>query len=146
MKYSVFLLSILVMSCSHHGHHSGHHKNGDGKMCHHRQKGVYFISPKDGETVAQKFTVRFGVDGMQVRPAGELIESTGHHHLIVNDKFVEKGQVVGRDETHLHFGLGQSETELKLKPGKHTLTLQFADGAHMSYGDKWSQTISIDVK
>ena len=50
------------------------------------------------------------------------------------------------DDTHIHFGKGQTETELKLAPGKHTLTMQFADGAHRSYGPDLSSTISVTVK
>ena len=63
-----------------------------------------------------------------------MLEGTGHHHLIVDGKAVPKGSVVPADATHMHFGKGQTETTLKLPPGKHTLTLQFADGAHQSYG------------
>jgi hypothetical protein len=29
---------------------------------------------------------------------------------------------------------------------RHTLTLQFADGAHRSYGPKWAATLTVNVK
>lgn len=83
---------------------------------------------------------------MRVHPAGELIEGTGHHHLIVNGPAIATGQVVPADERHIHYGLGQTETELKLVPGDYQLTLQFADGAHVSYGPKMSQTIRVSVR
>jgi hypothetical protein len=54
--------------------------------------------------------------------------------------------VVGADATHIHFGKGQEETELELEPGEYTLTLQFADGFHRSYGEKMSTTIKITVE
>jgi hypothetical protein len=54
--------------------------------------------------------------------------------------------MVMKDSTHLHFGKGQTVDTLKLSPGTHTLTLQFADGTHMSYGKDWSSTITITVK
>ena len=45
---------------------------------------VYFISPKNGETIRGPITVRFGLSGMGVAPAGTVAENTGHHHLIVD--------------------------------------------------------------
>ena len=107
---------------------------------------VYFITPKNNDTVEGEFTVKFGLKGMQVKPAGELVKGTGHHHLLIDDAPIEKGQVVINDNMHLHFGKGQTETKVSLPPGKHTLTMQFADGAHLSYGSKMSATITVNVK
>jgi len=109
---------------------------------------VFFVEPKDGATVATKFTVKMGLEGMKLKKAGEDVDNIleGHHHLVVDGKPVPQGQVVPTDATHLHFGKAQTEAELTLAPGKHTLTLQFADGAHRSFGDKMSQTIHITVK
>ena len=66
--------------------------------------------------------------------------------MIVDGAPTPAGQVIPADETHLHFGKGQSETEVKLKPGPHTLTLQFADGIHRSYGSQLATTINVTVK
>jgi hypothetical protein len=30
--------------------------------------------------------------------------------------------------------------------GKHTLTLQFANALHESYGPKWASSVTLDVK
>ena len=54
-----------------------------------------------------------GVEGMQMRPAGPLVERAGHHHLIVDGKPIEAGKPVPADATHVHFGKGQTETTLK---------------------------------
>ena len=107
---------------------------------------VHFTKPLDKEVVAQTFKVEFTVDGMAVEKAGAPKEGTGHHHLIIDGKAVEKGQIVPKDETHKHFGDGSTSTTISLKPGKHTLTLQFADGTHKSYGEEYSTTISVEVK
>lgn len=107
---------------------------------------VFFIAPKDGATVGQKVKVKFGVEGMMVQPAGPQAPNTGHFHLIVDGTAVAKGQVVPKDATHIHYGKGQVEDVVKLAPGPHSLTVQFADGAHMSYGEDMSQTIHITVK
>ena len=108
---------------------------------------IYFISPKDGETVTSPVHIKFGIKGMKVRPAGEDAndKTSGHHHLIIDGETVPEHQVVSSDATHLHYGKGQTETVVKLLPGKHKLTLQFADGAHRSYGPEMSSTIEITV-
>lgn len=109
---------------------------------------VWFMEPKDHSTVAQTFKVKMGVEGRKVCMAGkETADKTcGHHHIIVDGKFIPEGTVVPSDATHLHFGKAQTETELTLTPGVHTLTLQFADFAHRSYGEKLSSTITVNVK
>lgn len=111
-------------------------------------EGVSFLAPKSGATVEKTFKVKFALKGKKLRPAGQdaTDKKSGHHHLIVDGSFVPEGQVVPTDETHLHFGKAQKETELTLAPGKHTLTLQLADGAHLSYGEAFSKTIEITVK
>lgn len=107
---------------------------------------VHFTKPHDKEVVPPTFQVEFAVEGMTVAKAGDLKEGTGHHHLIIDGKPVAKGQVVPKDETHKHFGDGATSTSVTLKPGKHTLTLQFADGTHKSYGEEASSTITVEVK
>jgi hypothetical protein len=110
------------------------------------KNGVYFVNLKDGDVVKSPVIVQMGVTGMMVEPAGTLNEGKGHHHLIVDGSYVEKGEMVMKDETHLHFGKGQTVDTLTLSPGQHTLTLQFADGMHKSYGKDWSNTIKITVQ
>ncbi len=119
------------------------HEGACSKSC---SLGPYFISPKDGDTVSSNFTVKMGIKGMKVHKAGDLIDGTGHHHLIIDGEYVAENEVVPADDKHIHFGKGQTETMVSLKPGKHTLTLQFADGHHQSYGKIMSRTISVTVK
>ena len=109
---------------------------------------VYIISPKDGATVGENVTVRFGLKGMGVAPAGVDKEKTGHHHLLVDMKDLPSaGQPIPKDETHLHFGGGQTETTLTLKPGTHTLQLELADQNHIPFDPALvSKKITIHVK
>jgi hypothetical protein len=107
---------------------------------------VYFIEPKDGATVSSPVHVKFGVEGMKVAPAGTMGDNSGHHHLLIDGGPVQKGLVIPADDKSIHFGKGQTETDVKLPPGDHTLTMQFADGAHRSYGPEMSQTIKVHVK
>ncbi len=111
-----------------------------------KDSGVYFVNLKNGDTVTSPVIVQMGVKGMSVEPAGVYNAGKGHHHLIIDGSFTEKGQMVMKDSTHLHFGKGQTADTLKLSPGQHSLTLQFADGMHRSYGKDWSNTITITVK
>ncbi|SAL74442.1 rod shape-determining protein RodA [Caballeronia terrestris] len=107
---------------------------------------VFFVEPKDGATVTSPVHVKFGVEGMQIAPAGTTTENTGHHHLLIDGGPLQKGLAIPADEKSLHFGKGQTEADVKLPPGDHTLTLQFGDGAHRSYGPEMSQTIKVHVK
>lgn len=108
--------------------------------------GVYFVSPHDGATVTSPFKVEFGVKGMAIKPAGAQVPGSGHHHLLVNRESIASGQSIPADDVHLHFGKGQSETEVKLPPGSYMLTLQLGDGLHLSYGKDMSSSIHVTVK
>lgn len=108
-------------------------------------KKVYFISPADGASVKSPVKIIMGVEGMTVAEAGQVVEGVGHHHLIIRGGPVGAGEIVPKDDTHIHFGKGQKDAEIKLEPGNYTLTLQFADGAHKSYGPEMSSTIHITV-
>jgi Domain of unknown function (DUF4399) len=107
---------------------------------------VYFAQPTDGASVSNPVHVVFGLDGMKIAPAGTMTEGTGHHHLLIDGKPLQKGEVIAATDKSLHFGKGQTETDLTLPPGDHTLTLQFGDGAHRSYGPEMSKTITVHVK
>ena len=106
---------------------------------------VFFTEPKDGVEITGPVKVVMGVEGMQIKPAGEVVEGTGHHHILINQDFMPPGQVIPTDDTHKHFGKGQTEAELDLPPGDYKLTLQFADGLHRSMGKDLSATINIKV-
>lgn len=107
---------------------------------------VSFVEPVDGATVSSPFKVKFAVNGMEVRPAGDMAANTGHHHLLINASPIKAGEAVPADATHIHYGKGQTETEVTLPPGNYTLTMQFANGLHQSYGEAMAKTIKVTVK
>jgi hypothetical protein len=108
---------------------------------------AYIISPKDGDVVKNPFTVRFGLKGMGIAPAGTEIENTGHHHLIIDTKLPSVDAPIPSDANHIHYGLGQTETELTLPPGKHTLQLLLGNWTHIPHAKPvFSKQISITVK
>jgi hypothetical protein len=110
--------------------------------------GAYIISPQDGATVGPEVVVRFGLKGMGVAPAGVAKEHTGHHHLLVDVKDLPAaGQPIPSDAQHRHFGGGQTETTLQLKPGVHTLQLELGDANHVPFVPAvTSKKITIHVK
>ncbi|PWT99231.1 MAG: hypothetical protein C5B52_10970 [Bacteroidetes bacterium] len=108
---------------------------------------VFFKNLKDGATVKSPLKIEMGASGIKVDSAGMLRPGSGHHHILIDaGDSLTAGTVVPKDSTHLHFGNAQTSTEIKLTPGKHRLTLQFADGIHRSYGGKLSSSITVNVK
>jgi hypothetical protein len=109
---------------------------------------VYIIAPKNGDTVSGPVRVQFGLKGMGVAPAGIEMDGTGHHHLVVDKDAPPLNTYLPIDDPQvMHFGKGQTEVELKLAPGKHTLQLILADKDHKPHAPAIvSERITITVK
>jgi len=112
------------------------------------QARVYFISPLDGQTVANTFKIRFGLQGMGIAPAGVVKDNTGHHHLLVNLKELpDMSASLPATDQIIHFGGGQTETVLELPPGQHSLQLLLGDFAHRPHANPiLSEKITIFVE
>jgi hypothetical protein len=109
---------------------------------------VYIISPKDGDTVTNPFKVQFGLSGMGVAPAGVDKPNTGHHHLLIDvNEPLDSSEPIPQDKVHLHFGAGQTESDIELLPGKHTLQLVLGDWSHIPFTPPIvSAVITVTVK
>lgn len=108
---------------------------------------VYFITPQNGATVTNPVKVEFGIDGMDLVPAGEDQPFSGHHHLLIDTELPPLGQPIPADANHIHFGDGSSSTELNLEPGQHTLLLLLGDHLHIPHDPPVSSpTITITVE
>lgn len=109
---------------------------------------VYFLSPKDGETVTNPVIVRFGLSGMGVAPAGVDRDKTGHHHLLIDlETLPDLTKPIPSDTNHRHFGGGQTEVVLELTPGEHSLQLLLGDYSHTPHNPPiLSERIKIEVK
>jgi Domain of unknown function (DUF4399) len=94
---------------------------------------VYFIGLKTGDTLPPKAVIHFGLRGMGVAPAGSDRENSGHHHLLIDTELPPLDQPIPSDFNHLHFGAGQTEAEVSLSPGEHTLQLLLGDKAHIPH-------------
>ena len=110
---------------------------------------VYFIAPQNGAKLHSPVTIKFGLKGMGIAPAGIKFDNTGHHHLLVDTELSELKLDAPMPATDkiVHFGKGQTETTLTLPPGKHTLQLVFADYLHQSFDPPLTSkkiTITVD--
>jgi hypothetical protein len=95
---------------------------------------VGFANLADGDVVPPGFTARFTISGMGIAPAGAAIENTGHFHLLIDlPDLPDLGQPLPANEHVVHFGKGQTSTELNLAEGQHRLQLLLADYAHVAH-------------
>jgi hypothetical protein len=51
--------------------------------------------------------------------------NSGHHHLLIDTDLPPLNEPIPNDFNHLHFGAGQTEAQVTLKPGPHTLQLLY---------------------
>jgi hypothetical protein len=109
---------------------------------------VYIVSPHAGAKVKSPVTVVFGLKGMGVAPAGVKFDNTGHHHLLVDSAMpTDLNAPLPATDAVRHFGKGQTEASIELKPGKHTLQLLFADYTHTPFTPNIaSKQITITVE
>lgn len=109
---------------------------------------VSFANLSDGDVVPPVFTVKFAIKGMVIAPAGSQIANTGHHHLMIDvDELPDMNLPLPATDNIRHFGKGQTEVELSLPEGRHTLQLLLADHAHTPHSPPvMSEKITIAVK
>ena len=110
---------------------------------------VYFINIKDGDTVTSPVTIRFGLSGMGIAPAGTQAPDTGHHHLLIDTTLEGEAlnEPIPMDQHHLHFGKGQTEASIDLSKGQHTLQLVLGDWSHVPHKPPvMSERITITVE
>ena len=112
------------------------------------QKKVYFITPSDGMTTTNPVKIKFGATGINIVPAGVDMPESGHHHLLINvDELPDLKSPIPADSNHLHFGMGQTETELNLPKGINSLQLLIGNHLHIPHSEPIiSEKIEIIVK
>ena len=112
---------------------------------------VFFVDLADGAVVQNPFTVRFGIEGFGITPAGtkgKLRHTAGHHHLLIDvAELPDLDAPIPRDAHHLHLDGGETEAVLTLPPGRHTLQLLLGDEEHEPQAPAlYSETITITVE
>ena len=156
MKKTLLLsaLGAITFSCSqpaeapaeNHEDHDHNHESLAPEEMDEATGRVFFTNLENGDTVINPVYVEFGVEGMEVRPSGEIIEGTGHHHLLIGNAFLAKGEVIPADSVNIHYGSGQTSDTVILPMGVVRLGMQFANGIHASYGRDMSASIKVFVK
>ena len=113
--YFIFLLSITSLS------YSGNNE----------EKSIKIEGVENGKTYSSPIKLNFIVKNMRVLKAGVNEKNSGHHHLLINLKDLPDLKLsLPMTKNIIHFGKGQTSTNLELKPGKHTIQLLFADYSH----------------
>lgn len=108
---------------------------------------AYIVSPSDGATVSSPVRVVFGLTGMGIVPAGIQRDDAGHHHLLIDSELPPLNLPVPADAQHVHFGGGQTETDIVLAPGSHTLQLLLGDHLHLPHDPPVvSERVTIQVQ
>jgi hypothetical protein len=97
---------------------------------------VFFIEPKKNATVKSPVHLKFGVENYKIAAVPDGTVETarpgvGHFHVGVDVPCVDDGKtIVKGTPSWVHLGKGDTEMDMQLTPGKHTLALQFADDLH----------------
>ena len=98
------------------------------------QPSAHFTNLKDGDVVQSPFVVKFGLAMRGLVPAGQTVGDAGHHHLLVNQPLpLDFKKPLPFTDQYIHFGKGQMETVLDLKPGTYNLSLLLANQGHIPY-------------
>ena len=120
---------------------------------------VNILSPKNLYVSDSKsIKVIFGSENIEINPAGSSKVPdnkcfvSGHHHLLV-DREILPTSFIPFDDTHIHFGAGQTEAIIELEPGVHTLQLMLGSSIHgvqvpfggIDIGPIVSEKITIEV-
>ena len=86
-----------------------------------------------------------------IAPAGVDVANTGHFHLLIDlEGFPDMSHPLPATPRIVHFGKGQSEAQLDLAEGPHTLQVLLADHLHVPHdppviSDPVRITVSADA-
>jgi hypothetical protein len=98
------------------------------------QPSAHFTNLKDGDVVTSPFVAKFGLSMRGLVPAGKSVGRAGHHHLLVNQPLpMDFRKPLPFTDRYIHFGKGQMEAVLDLRPGRYNLALLLADQGHIPY-------------
>ena len=108
---------------------------------------VTITEPANGAAVSSPVTVKFGISGMELSPAGTEKPNAGHHHLLIDQTLADPKAAIPADAHHKHFGKAQTEATIELPAGQHTLQLVLGDHNHIPHDPPvQSDVITITVK
>jgi hypothetical protein len=113
---------------------------------------VFFKDLKDGAKISGKafmgavaVKLELHAEGMQVEAAGAVHENAGHFAVGIDAEPLPQGTTFKKGSGYQAYEKGETEIQIGVKPGAHTLTLQLVDARNRSYGPEWAQTVRIKV-
>jgi len=104
---------------------------------------VEVLEPTNGAVLASPFTVRVRTENVALAPAGRTLDGQAHWHVMTNGECLAAGQVIPKDDVHLHVGSGEEFAEFDLSPGTHDLCVQLGDGFHVAVAVTDIVTITV---
>ncbi len=106
------------------------------------------VSPADGDTVSQPFSVLLEATGVEVIPAtGTREPGKGHHHLVIDGDAPTDSVPLPAAPIVIHMGTGATERMLdSLSPGSHRIIAIFAGGDHVPMTTVKRDTITVIVR
>ena len=113
---------------------------------------VFIVEPTDNQIFtieqAKKINVVFGSKNILIKPAGELVPNSGHHHLLINvDLLPDLSMPIPASDQFIHFGKGQESTVIDLPKGRHKLQLILGNHVHVPHKPPvMSDPIYVEVK
>jgi hypothetical protein len=109
---------------------------------------IFIAEPANGATVPSTFTVKFGASDVEIVPAGTDKPNSGHHHLLIDTEILpDLHSPLPATSTLIHFGKAQTEAQITLAPGKHTLQLLLGNAIHVPGANPLiSEKITVTVK
>jgi hypothetical protein len=144
----VAALAFSVIGCSSEAPSSGSGASASATAA----RRVFFVRPKNGETVPSLSTIEFGSSGVTVAavPPGEIAPEQVraniiHYHLGVDTDCLPDGVVIPKADPWIHFGDGKNVIEMQLTPGPHRLAVQAGDDRHATIPGM-CEVISVTVQ
>lgn len=146
--YLSFLICFFLIVSNAYGYGYGNRGTKSNQSKSAANAKVFIVSPQDGAVVHSPVKIIFGLSKMEIVPAGVKKDFSGHHHLLIDvKKLPDLTQPIPADESHIHFGKGQTEVELNLSKGQHSLQLLLGDYSHIPHNKPvLSEKIHITVK
>jgi hypothetical protein len=106
----------------------------------------YITNLRDGDSIQTPYVLKFGLSQYGLAGISDEAPRTGHHHLLINqDLPLDFSKPLPFTENYVHFGKGQMETVLTLKPGTYTLRMLLANHKHIPlfiYSPKITVTVT----
>ncbi len=115
---------------------------------------VVFSNLSDGDVVASPVNVCLESTNIAIEPKGEIVEGSGHHHILVDltederTLYAASGNAIPADvePRYVHMGDGSGCKDIELTPGEHTLTAVVANGGHITLDPPVVADVSVVVE